>query len=493
MKILYATDMYKTGHINQYPEGTTEVYSTFTPRSNKYAPKGVYEVVVFGIQGFIKKWLIDGFNEFFNSPIEEIEKYEKVVGTALNIEYNADHFRELHKLGYLPIEIKALEEGTLAPMRIPVLTVKNTHPDFAWLTNYIETLMSAELWQPMTSASIARQYRKNFEEYADITGANKDFIDWQGHDFSFRGMSSLASAELSGAAHLLSFLGTDTIPAITYLQEYYTGGDFVGGSVAATEHSVMCAGGNDNEFETIKRLINEVYPSGIVSIVSDTWDFWGALENIYKPLKEDILARDGRVVIRPDSGNPVEIICGLSHLDGVSEFVDAPSAIEYKGAFEWLWDNFGGTINDKGYKVLNEKIGLIYGDSITLERQEEILRLLERKGFSADNLVLGIGSFTYQYNTRDTFGFAMKATNVVINGKSTPIFKDPKTDDGTKKSAKGYVEVINYINQENNNTIELKLLDELQNDIGAGLLRAVFKDGKLIKEVSLEEIRMRLK
>jgi len=394
MKInpLFLIDFYKADHRRQYPDGTSLVYSNFTPRSNKYAYEDSKEVVVFGIQYLVKEYLITQWNEgFFNRNKEEVvQEYKSLMDRCLGPDMiPCEHIEELHDLGYLPIELKALSEGTLCPIGVPILSIKNTLPHFFWLTNYLETLLSNILWKPMTSASTAYMYRKEFERHAELTGSPKDFIGWQGHDFSFRGMSGIEDACMSGGGHLLSFNGTDTVATVQWLNQYYPSEQFIGGSVPATEHSVMCMGGDGvGEFKTFKRLITEVYPSGIVSIVSDTWDFWKVMTEYLSTLKEEILARDGRVVIRPDSGNPVDIICGLNPNVGYSGEKDVP---QNKGAYELLWDIFGGTINEKGYKVLNPKVGLIYGDSITYDRQKEILARLEVKGFTASNLVLGIG------------------------------------------------------------------------------------------------------
>ena len=317
----------------------------------------------------------------------------------------------------------------------------------------------------------------------DTIGSDKGFIPWQGHDFSFRGMSGIEDAVLSGAAHLLSFAGTDTIPAIDFLEEYYGANaeqELIGGSVAATEHSVMCMGTQDDELGTFRRLIEEVYPTGIVSIVSDTWDFWQVITSFLPALKSTILSRDGKVVIRPDSGDPVKIIAGDK---------DAPvGSPAYKGAIECLWETFGGTITEKGYRLLDPHIGLIYGDSITPDRQVSILNGLKEKGFASYNVVLGIGSFTYEYVTRDTFGFAMKATYGEVYGEGRAIFKDPKTDDGTKKSAKGLLKVFR-----NSATGKLDVKDECSwEEENTGELITVFKDGKLVVHQSLAEIRKKL-
>lgn len=469
---LVYTDFYKTGHIFQYPEGTEYIYSNFTPRNSRLP--GIDYVVVYGIQYFIKKYLIDEFNHnFFNLPASvAVSKYKRRLDNALGKDsVSVKHIEELHKLGYLPISIKSLPEGTRCPIRVPVLTIRNTDPKFFWVTNFLETLLSVTLWGPMTSATIADSYRQLLDEYAILTSDTPEFVQWQGHDFSFRGMYGVEAALLSGSAHLLSFTGTDTIPAIDFLEEYYgadSDKELIGGSVPATEHSVMSMGGKEQEVETYRRLITETYPSGIVSIVSDTWDFWNIMQNVAKELKPEIMAREGKVVFRPDSGDPVYIICG----DG-SDW----------GAIDYLWETFGGTINSKGFKQLDPHVGLIYGDSITLDRASRICERLWEKGFASTNIVFGIGSYTYQYNTRDTFGFAVKATFGVVNGIDKEIYKDPVTDDGEKKSAKGLLLV----------TDDLRLVDQVSMDMEQeGLLEEVFYNGKLNKTTTLAKIRERL-
>jgi nicotinamide phosphoribosyltransferase len=471
------TDFYKVGHPFQYPNGTTLVYSNLTPRKSRL--DGVDEMVFFGLQYFIKEYLIKYFNEnFFEQPKEKIiSDYRRRVKTSLGGDLPSyEHIEKLHDLGYLPIEIKALPEGSSVNMKVPVLTVVNTLPDFYWLTNFVESLMSAILWQPCTSATIAKEYRRILDKYADETGVPKDFVQWQGHDFSFRGMSSLESSVLSGMGHLLYFTGTDTIPAIDALEFYYNADadkELIGGSVPATEHSVMCSGAKDGELETFKRLITDIYPSGIVSIVSDTWDLWKVCTEYLSELKEIILARDGKVVIRPDSGDPVDIICG--NPNGKTEN-------ERKGVIELLWGIFGGTETDKGYKLLDSHIGAIYGDSITRERATEICQRLKDKGF-ASQVVFGIGSFTYQYNTRDTFGIAMKATYIEIGSESREIFKSPITDDGTKKSATGIL----CVKREKDKYV---LIDKVTwEEEGRSELKTVFKNGHLTKDFTLSEIR----
>jgi len=483
MNAIHLTDGYKVDHRNQYPQRTTLVYSNWTPRKSRI--EGIDKVVFFGLQYFIKKYLQEEFKQgFFALPKEVvIAKYRRRINSYLGEEaITYEHVEALHDLGYLPIEIKALPEGTLVPMRTAMFTMKNTLPDFFWITNFLETLFSCILWMPCTSATLALEYRKILDNYAETTGGDTNFIPFQAHDFSFRGMAGMEAAMMSGAGHLLSFAGTDSIPAIDFLEEYYgadSDKELIGASVPATEHSVMCMGTQADEIQTFRRLIEEIYPNGVVSIVSDTWDFWQVITEFLPDLKPEILNRNGKVVIRPDSGDPVKIICG----DPDAAF-DSP---EFKGAIECLWETFGGTISEKGYKILDEHIGLIYGDSITLERCERICQRLENKGFASTNVVFGIGSYTYQYVTRDTFGFAMKATYGEVNGEGRAIFKNPKTDDGTKKSAKGLLRIDRIDG-------ELVMQDEVTPELEKeGLLETVFLNGALVKEVRLEEIRERLK
>lgn len=494
---LLLCDFYKLAHRVQYPKGTEYVYSTWIPRSSRI--ENVKKVVSFGIQSFVKEYAIDYFNVmFFGRPKDEVvlEYQTFVYFTLINpgnvagvpeeqldaevLKIDAQHIADLHDLGYLPLRIKAVKEGTLVPIKVPVATIENTHKKFFWLTNYIETLFSNENWLPITDATIAFEYLKTFTKYADLTCENRGLVPFQGHDFSMRGMASLGASKAGGAGHLLSFLGTDGCPGIMFLIQFYNANirkEIVGTSVNATEHSVMCANGQD-EKTVINRLITEVHPTGITSIVSDTWDFWNLVTVVYPSLKPVIMERDGKVTVRPDSGDPVLILVGDPN---------AETEHERKGLIECLWETFGGTTNSKGFKELDPHIGAIYGDSITLERQERILQGLMDKGFASNNVVLGIGSFTYQYNTRDTFGFAVKATHVIVNGEERQIFKDPKTGDGTKKSLKGMVAVVRKDG-------ELVAVDQLnisdRDDYAdVDLLEDVFVDGKLVRDQSLSEIR----
>lgn len=432
-------DSYKLSHWLQYPDSVGKVYSNFTPRKSIDGKRDRF--VFFGLQAFLRKLTCAFADNFFALPEEAaVEDYVQFYWAFFGSEpcdSLKSKVRELHQLGYLPITVKALREGSIVRHGVPVLTVINTDDRFGWVTNFIESWMSAELWGPCTSATTAWMYRREFDRYAAET-SDQDFMPaFQGHDFSFRGMWGIEAASMSGAAHLLSFGGTDTCPALNWIEKYYPGDNgFIGTSVPATEHSVMCAGGQDDEEGTFRRLM-KIHPSGILSVVSDTWDFWHVVTNILPKLKDEIMQRDGKLVIRPDSSpkTPVEIICGDP---------DAPEGSpEWKGLIRCLHEAFGAERNSKGYLQLDPHIGAIYGDSITLEYQQRILQGLKDLGYSSTNIVLGIGSYTYTYVTRDTHGLAMKATAVVTrDGTVVPIFKDPKTDRGGKKSHRGMLAVV---------------------------------------------------
>ena len=537
---LTSVDSYKLGHAPMYPKGTNKVYSNFTPRSMAHfaVPKEFKDnkMVWAGFKIFLEELVYFWDETFFKQPIETVvAEFDAFVAPFVGPNgFDASHIRKLHALGYLPLTIKALPEGSKVNIGVPVLTITNNVAHAFWLPNYLETWMSCEMWKTPTSATISHVYRRIINKYAELTGGNKDFITWQGHDFSVRGMSGIVDAAKSGFGHLLSFSGTDNCPAVKLANDVYGGqGTFVGGSVPATEHSVMCAGGKETEYETFKRLVLD-FPSGVISIVSDTWDFWnvvGGPNSLAARLKPEIMARkpdqygNAKVVFRPDSGDPVKIICGYKYWDidtygppneaemadngyeavkvdgkfykaDFSYFTDgSPDAVrfgkelteyEVKGAVECLWDTFGGTTNAKGFRTLDSHVGLIYGDSITTQRAVAILEQLMAKKFASDNIVLGIGSFTFQYNTRDTMGFAMKATSVIIGDVLTSIFKDPKTDAGTKKSARGLLKVVKVGD-------DFKLLDNVtEAEEKEGELQVVFCDGKIIFTDDIATIRARL-
>lgn len=480
-------DFYKVDHRRQYPQGINHIYSNMTARMSRvyYSDK----IIPFGIQAMLMEYFIRQWNQnFFEKRLDAaLAPYKRIIDNSLKSKrITYDHVAQLHELGYLPLVVKAIPEGSLVDMKIPFMTSYSTHDDFAWIVNSFETLESCSIWQPSTSASTAFFYRHLFERYAKMTGASKDFVKYQAHDFSMRGMPGVEAACMSGGGHLLSFVGTDTIPAIPYLEHYYganSDNELVGTSPFATEHSVMCMGGPEGEFDIYHRLLTEVYSDEeVFSVVSDTYNLWRVLTDYLPRLKDIIMARTGKIVIRPDSGDPEHILCGDPGA--------TPGSPEYKGVVELLWEVFGGTTNGLGYRQLDPHVGAIYGDSITPQRAENILAKLKAKHFASDCVVLGIGSYTYQYVTRDTFGTAMKATYAEINHVPRDIFKDPITDGGkaAKKSAKGLLKVL-----WNGNGRYYELQQQVSKaEEEEGCLIPVFKNGKMLKTYTLAEIRERV-
>lgn len=578
-QVLSNTDSYKLSHKGFMDAGTETIYSNFTARSDKYLPvlkdRFDHKAVFFGLQYFVVDYLMNEWNNtFFSQPKDKvITKFKRLVDAYLGAgAVSMEHFEELHDLGYLPIEIKALPEGSRVNIKVPMLTIKNTDKRFAWLTNYLETVMSCELWKPITTATIIAEYRKLVNEYALKTTGSLDGTMFQLHGFEFRGMSGRKDAAINGAAFLLSSCGTDTIPAIELLEDFYNADctkEFIAASVPASEHSIACLGtAVKGELESYRKWITVDYPTGIVSLVSDTYDYWKVLTEYLPALKADILARPvnaiglSKVVIRPDSGNPADIICGieiktlgswsqaetLEHwkenvayemheqfcgnldaenphysesgvfkcpIDGkvysvtyqpdlnrydktyyyVDNYGSTVSKCDFeeveltpaqKGSIELLWETFGGTVSEQGYKVLDSHIGLIYGDSITLEVALDVFKRLEAKGFASTNVVFGVGSYTMQYLTRDSLGMAVKATYAEVDGVGYELFKDPITDSGMKKSAKGLLRVEEI--EGNFHLFDQQTKEQEQQ----GALQTVFKDGIITTVTSLSEIRNRL-
>lgn len=582
------TDSYKMSHRAMEVEGTELIYSNLTPRSTKYFDK-VYpnhdgKVVFFGLQAFILKELIHNWNVgFFHRDHDEVmAEIAGVLTPYIGME-NLEHFSELHKLQYLPLHIKALDEGTKVSAGIPVLTVVNTHPEFSWLTNYIESVMSAELWKPITVATVARELSRLRDKYFNTTVSDHTFKEFAIHDFSYRGHSTSDSAALCGAAALLFSNGTDNVPAVTLAKTIYGAKDDVAGSVPASEHSVTTLGINhfstqavkdvellsyskmlkdklkeinaESEYDqawgelvTLHRMITKIYPEGIMSYVADSYDYWRVLTIILPILKDVIEARSGKLVIRPDSSDPVDMVVGEScrwvilktedqlndfmvsaedgqkfiyedkayevagmedyvleygpeslsqcgHYTDISALINSchilteiknldTTAPAWKGSISVLEEIFGSTTNSKGYKELAPCIGLIYGDGITYQRAEAIYSGLKAKKYAANNVIFGIGSFSFAHLSRDTLGMAIKATSAIVNEQPVAIYKDPKTDSG-KKSAKGFLVV------EKNSKGKLVLKDNCEfYQENTGLLRTVFINGQAPYLQTFDEIKM---
>lgn len=574
------TDGYKVGHGPLYATGTQSVNSNLTPRSDKIYLRNCthfYDgrLVFIGAQGAVQEVHEMWQDSFFNLPKEvAIGRFARRMAVYLGGKVKAEEqLSELHDLGYLPLNIKALPEGVRVKMGVPVLTITNTISSTFWLVNYLETVLSDLIWKPATNATIAYEYKEICKHFAAKTGVDDFTVSIQCHDFSMRGMSGPEDAARSGFAHLTSFIGTDTLPAMDYAEDYYDADPdgLIAISVVATEHAVATSNilyleqervsrfspnpRLEAETEFMRDLITRLHPNGIVSYVADSFDFWSVLTEILPQLKDTILAREskglepGKLVIRPDSGDPADVICGIEvrtveSIDAAAEelveqvrtetgfgecgpseasdiffingeHVEVTIGIDWnrrdktyyyedgyeitshkvvtltaeeKGAIQVLWETFGGTETEKGYKLLDSHIGLIYGDSITTKRAVDILQRLANKGFASGNVVFGVGSYTYQCNTRDTFGFVVKATHTVVDSTAIDIFKDPKTD-SKKKSAKGLL-FVGY-NSDGGYVLEDQATAE-EEASPDNKLQTFYLDGKFTRRTTLDEIRARL-
>jgi len=517
---LLLIDFYKATHYEQYNRSMTKLVSYMTPRMTRLP--GQDKLVFVGLQGFTKEYLIDGFNDnFFSRPKSEVLKeYARVLDNALGVGIvDYDKIGRLHDLGYLPIEIKALSEGTRVPIKVPMFEISNTHPDFAWLVNTLETALSCSLWHMQLSANVGYMYRQIVNKYYDLTVDDNIPKARAIGDFSMRGQESIESAIKSSAGFALSFLNTATVPMITYFEEYYRVDieeEPVAFGLTSTEHSVMCSNYaiDGDEVTMLRRLLTEIYPNTSFNCVSDSYDYWNFVNKMLPQCREEILEHGKRgcfLGVRGDSGDPVKI---------VTETVFA------------LWREFGGTTNSKGYKVLSSCVKAVYGDSITPQRLEQIYQILMENGFACNNVSLASGSFSMQcleaednwealsalYDlekgflgadeagyvdvirrtlqrpqflpyTRDTFGMAIKSTYCEVEGQPVMIFKDPISDTGNfKRSQRGLCVV--YLDANGELTYQDGFDSETIKTSGLeNLLVPVFRDGVMLVEQTLQDIR----
>ncbi|MGL5958686.1 MAG: nicotinate phosphoribosyltransferase [Phocaeicola sp.] len=425
-KLLWNIDAYKVGHMNQYNPEVEFVHSVFQLRSCKTFT----HVPVFGLQYLLTEYLTNACPT--HEEVDELLAELKMMGV-----YHDDIKKRLYdlaELGYLPIKVNAVPEGTIITTPNAIATIENTVAGFHWLVGFVETLL-LQWWSSLSTAAQSLQYRRIAEYYFNKT-SDLDNVKFNVHDFGLRGASCPEHGAITGAAHALSFDGSDTIIAIPFLREYYGSEGFVVGSVPASEHSVMCSFGREREIEAFEHML-DTYENGIVSIVADTYDWYNVLDTILPSLKDKILARDGRIVVRPDSGVPEKIINGetLYHMHNYEY------STRDKGALRMLDEVFGHTVNSKGYKVLNDKVGLLYGDGMYPARYAHTLHDMQSIGYASDNLVIGVGGIL-RGHSRDTLGCAIKATGIVRKGSTAweGIMKDPVTDSG-KKSYCGRVKV----------------------------------------------------
>ena len=487
MNALLLKDFYKAVHSEMLPKDMTKSVSYFTPRKSRVDCWD--HVVNFGLQAFCKIWLIDYFNEnFFKLDEEEVVKsYQRIMDNTMGKGiYDIEKVRKLHQLGYLPVEVFSLPEGALVPMHCPIFGITNTDDGFAWLPQALESLISAEMWYPMICATVGHTYREIVNKWYDKTCDDNVPRRRALGNFDFRGDQGVDAALKAASAWCLSFVNSATVPVIPYLEEYYNCNcekEEVAFGAVSTEHFVMCSNFavDGDEITFLRRALTELYPNTSFSCVSDSYDYWNVVENILPQLREEIMNHNGCLLVRGDSGDCVKIVT--------------------QTVFK-LWDMFGGTTNSKGYKVLDPHVKALYGDSITIQRAEQIFEILEKNGFAAQNVSLGVGSFSMHCIeedgmlkpfTRDTFSCAIKATYCEINGKPYQIFKDPKTDKiagaNFKKSQKGCCLVIkkdgkyDYIDGFNWDCV----CDNPRNE-----LKTIFRNGELIVDESIQDIRDRL-
>jgi nicotinamide phosphoribosyltransferase len=459
--LLLRTDSYKFTHWKQYPPGTEQVYSYFESRGGKWP-----EVVFFGLQYYVKKYL--------EGPVvtrQAIDEAEEMVGRHFGDKslFNRRGWEYLlwtHE-GRLPLLIRAVPEGTPVPTHNVLMTVENTDPVCYWLPNYVETLL-VQVWYGSTVATQSREMRKLVLKYLERTG-DPSLIDFKVHDFGFRGVSSVESAGVGGAAHLVSFRGTDTFEGIVVARDYY-GEPMAGFSIPAAEHSTITAWGQSHEADAMRNML-EQYPRGTIAVVSDSYDVFQACEKIWgEALRERVLGRDGCVVIRPDSGDPATVlVTGRPNVLGI------------------LAERFGYTVNAKGYKVLDPHVRLIQSDGVNYEMLDYLLYAMQEAGFSADNIAFGSGGGLLQQLNRDTLKFAFKCAAVVVDGQEREVFKNPVTDHG-KRSKSGRMKLVKAEGP-HGPTLETVRLDQPGDD----QLVEVFRDGRITKDWSFAEIRQRAK
>lgn len=445
--IILNTDSYKASMFKQYPAGTTGVYSYIESRGGRYD-----ETVFFGLQAFIKEYLLEPITQ---KDIDIAEAVWGAHGEPFNKE-GWEYILDVHK-GYLPVVIKAVPEGTVVPVKNVLATIENTDPNCFWLTTWLETALLRAIWYPTTVATQSKSIKNVIKEYLEKTG-DPSLIDFKLHDFGARGVSSLESAGIGAAAHLVNFMGSDTMSGILFAREYY-GADMAGFSIPAAEHSTITSWGREGEVNAYKNMLDMfAKPGAILAVVSDSYDVFNAAENLWgEQLKAQIVESGATLVIRPDSGDPVSVNAKLIRI---------------------LADKFGYTTNAKGYKVLNN-VRLIQGDGVDELSIRSILGNFLVHGWSADNIAFGMGGALLQRIDRDTQKFAMKCSSAQIDGKWVPVQKDPVTDSG-KKSKAGRVTL--YQNREG------KFFSGVE-DWEQPALIEVFRDGKLMNEISFDEVR----
>lgn len=454
--ILLLSDSYKVGHWKQYPPKTNHIYSYFESRGGDFS-----HTVFFGLQHIIEKYLTKPFDEY--DIVEAAELYEQHFGSRDL--FNVDGWHRLLEVhgGYFPVVIKAVPEGSRIPTGNILMSIENLDPEFPWITNYLETILS-QVWYPTTVATLSNEARRVILKFLNETG-DPSLIDFKLHDFGFRGASSVESASIGGGAHLVNFLGTDTVPALTFLRDYYDAKTAAGYSVPASEHSTMTSWGKEHEVDAYRNMVEKYGHLPFYSVVSDSYDLYNAAEELWgKALKDEVVAAEGTLVVRPDSGDPSIVV---NHL------------------LEILGSQFGTTKNEKGYKVLNPKVRVIQGDGMELSSIQRTLHTMRLAGWSADNVTFGMGGGLLQKVNRDTCKFAFKCSSAVINGERVDVFKQPATDAG-KNSKRGRLDLTR------SPTGHYKTVKEGLNGVES-ILEPVFFQGEMQRFETIDKIRSRAK
>lgn len=460
--LILKTDSYKASHFNQYAPGTKFVNSYIEARGKSGDfPMHHNEVVFFGLQAFLKEWLT---RPIFRSDITQAERILTAHGEPFNRD-GWEYILEKHN-GYIPVEIEALPEGTPVPFGVPMVQVRNTDPRVPWVTSYIETMLLRAVWYPSTVATISREAKMIIYGYLHQTCEDPaGQIPFKLHDFGARGVSSGESAALGGLAHLVNFMGTDTVEALVAAQMYYDS-EMAGFSIPAAEHSTITSWGMEGEVDAYRNMIKQFgKPGALVAVVSDSYNIYNAVENIWGGvLKDTVLESGATVVVRPDSGNPPDVVSKV---------------------LEVLGEKFGYTVNRLGYKVLHPSVRVIQSDGINLVSLREILKRICDEGWSAENVAFGMGGGLLQHVNRDTFKFAMKASAISKKDKGDvwiPISKEPVTDPG-KASKAGIVGVYKDYQGILRGYCGRVLGQE------DGMLERVYYNGNLTRDMSLEVVR----
>jgi len=447
--LLLLTDSYKVTHWKQYPPDTERVYSYFESRGGTFR-----KVLFFGLQYFLKEYLEKGFTQ---ADIDEADGYFKSHFGTPDL-FNRQGWESMLKKygGKLPVRIKAVPEGTRVPVSNVLMTIENTDPEFPWLTNYLETLL-VQTWYPTTVATQSYEIKQVIRKLLEKTG-DPDGLPFKLHNFGLRGVSSVESAGLGGVAHLVNFMGTDTLNALVFAKKYY-GHDAPAFSIPASEHSTITSWGKDNEVYAMDNMLEQYKDCPLIACVSDSYDIYKACEELWGgKLKDKVMGRNGCLVIRPDSGDPATVILKILGI---------------------LYEKFGGIINDKGYKVLDPHVRIIQGDGVNYDSICEILSAMEAEGYSADNIAFGMGGALLQRLDRDTQSFAFKCASITIDGVEKPVFKEPVTDKG-KASKDGRMKLIFY----NDHLRTVK-----EHHQGTDILETVFENGYVTRDYTLEEVR----